>query len=67
MGLVWRGDILAKGCSSLTTLGCGRNPFGIGNPANAFFRARMIAAWGRDIQRMLEARRNAKVPEPGLR
>ena len=35
--------------------------------ANAFFRAGMIEAWGRGIERILEACRSAEVPEPELR
>lgn len=35
--------------------------------ANAFFRAGMIEAWGRGIERILEACRAAEVPEPDLR
>jgi ATP-dependent DNA helicase RecG len=35
--------------------------------ANAFFRAGMIEAWGRGIERMFDACRAAKIPEPGLR
>ena len=35
--------------------------------ANAFFRAGMIEAWGRGIERILEACRAANTPEPRLR
>ncbi len=35
--------------------------------ANAFFRAGMIEAWGRGIERIFEACRAANIPEPGLR
>ena len=35
--------------------------------ANAFFRAGMIEAWGRGIERILEACRSAETPEPELR
>lgn len=35
--------------------------------ANAFFRAGMIEAWGRGIERMINACRAAGVPEPHLR
>jgi ATP-dependent DNA helicase RecG len=35
--------------------------------ANAFFRAGMIEAWGRGIERIFEACRAAKFPEPELR
>ena len=35
--------------------------------ANAFFRAGMIEAWGRGIERILDACRAADVPEPELR
>src|SRR3990172_1565501 len=35
--------------------------------ANAFFRAGLIEAWGRGIERMMEACRAAGVPVPGLR
>jgi ATP-dependent DNA helicase RecG len=35
--------------------------------ANTFFRAGMIEAWGRGIERMMDACRAAKVPEPILR
>ena len=35
--------------------------------ANAFFRAGMIEAWGRGIERMMEACQTATVPEPDLR
>ena len=35
--------------------------------ANAFFRAGMIEAWERGIERMMDACRTAKVPEPMLR
>jgi len=35
--------------------------------ANAFFRTGMIEAWGRGIERIFEACRAAKIPEPGLR
>ena len=35
--------------------------------ANAFFRAGMIEAWGRGTERILEACRDAGVPEPELR
>jgi ATP-dependent DNA helicase RecG len=35
--------------------------------ANAFFRAGMIEAWGRGIERILEACRSAGTPEPELR
>ena len=34
--------------------------------ANVFFRAGMIEAWGRGIERMLEACRSAEVPKPSL-
>jgi len=34
--------------------------------ANVFFRAGMIEAWGRGIERMLEACRSANVPKPSL-
>jgi ATP-dependent DNA helicase RecG len=35
--------------------------------ANTFFRAGMIEAWGRGIERILDACRSANVPEPELR
>ena len=35
--------------------------------ANAFFRAGMIEAWGRGIERILDACRTAEVPEPAFR
>ena len=35
--------------------------------ANAFFRAGEIEAWGRGIQRVLDACRVAGTPEPGIR
>jgi ATP-dependent DNA helicase RecG len=37
------------------------------NIANAFFRAGEIEAWGRGIQRILQACREEKVPEPQVR
>ena len=37
------------------------------NIANAFFRAGEIEAWGRGIQRILQACREEKVPEPQIR
>jgi len=37
------------------------------NIANAFFRAGEIEAWGRAIQRILQACREDKVPEPKIR
>lgn len=47
----------------------GKHPSQPFNPdiANTFFRAGMIEAWGRGIERILETCRAAKVPEPGLR
>ena len=47
----------------------GKHPSQPFNPdvANAFFRAGMIEAWGRGIERILEACRTANTPEPRLR
>jgi ATP-dependent DNA helicase RecG len=47
----------------------GKHPSRPFNPdlANAFFRAGLIEAWGRGIERILEACRAARTPEPVLR
>lgn len=47
----------------------GKHPSRPFNPdlANAFFRAGLIEAWGRGIERILEACRAAGVPEPSFR
>jgi len=47
----------------------GKHPSQPFNPdiANAFFRAGMIEAWGRGIERMLEACRTANLSEPEFR
>jgi ATP-dependent DNA helicase RecG len=47
----------------------GKHPSQPFNPdiARVFFRVGMIEAWGRGIERMLEACKNAGVPEPELR
>ncbi len=47
----------------------GKHPSHPFNPdvANAFFRAGMIEAWGRGIERIMEACRAAKSPTPKLR
>jgi len=47
----------------------GKHPSQPFNPdvANAFFRAGMIEAWGRGIERIMEACRVANTPEPTLR
>jgi len=46
----------------------GKHPSQLFNPdvANAFFRAGMIEAWGRGIERIMEACRTAKTPVPKL-
>ena len=64
---IWNPGELPEGWSLEKLLG--RHPSQPFNPdvANAFFRAGEIETWGRGIQRILEACREAGTPEPDIR
>ncbi len=64
---IWNPGELPEGWSLEKLLG--RHPSQPFNPdvANAFFRAGEIETWGRGIQRILEACREADTPEPDIR
>jgi len=64
---IWNPGELPESWTTATLLGPhASQPF---NPdiANAFFRAGEIEAWGRGIQRVIEACRHGGTPEPGIR
>lgn len=64
---IWNAGELPENWSHATLLGPhSSQPY---NPdiANAFFRAGEIEAWGRGIQRVMEACRDAETPEPVIR
>jgi len=64
---IWNPGELPESWTAATLLGPhGSQPY---NPdiANAFFRAGEIEAWGRGMQRVIEACRQAGTPEPRIR
>jgi ATP-dependent DNA helicase RecG len=67
--VAWKGGAFAH-CAGWTIAKLkSKHPSQPFNPdiAYGFFRAGMIEAWGRGIERILEACRLAQVPDPGLR
>ncbi|MDX2206065.1 MAG: ATP-binding protein [Gemmatimonadales bacterium] len=65
--VMWNPAVLPEGWTQQTLLGSHTSQPQNPDVANTFFRAGEVEAWGRGIERMFAACRNANTPEPQIR